>query len=108
MDAILECPELYHLFPDRVEQIKADRRSRRVPGLNMLKVRELMAKRENKIKKDMDEANANINPTTKIIRLERELEVSRKELTNLMLKYRTVEDHNKKILIFIQELESRN
>jgi hypothetical protein len=33
------------LFPDKVEKIKANREKKKIPYLNMLKVRELMVQR---------------------------------------------------------------
>lgn len=73
VEAVLECPELYHLFPDKVQKMNSNRQKKRLPYLNMMKVRDLMAKREVKLKKEMDDQNGNINPTVKIIRLEGEL-----------------------------------
>ena len=47
----MDCAELNILFPDKVEKIKTERKNSKVPYLNMVKVRELMTKRENKLRK---------------------------------------------------------
>ena len=103
----LDCPELSVLFPDRVEQIRTQRHEARVPYLNMKKVRELMMKREEKMKKEIEAEGHNINPTTKIIQLETELDITRKELTNQTLKFRTMTDENRRMVQHIAEMENR-
>lgn len=50
-EEVEDCPELHVLFPDKVEQIKKNKETTRVPYLNMVKIREMMAKREKKIRK---------------------------------------------------------
>ena len=44
------------------------------------------------MKKEIEAEGHNINPTTKIIQLETELDINRKDLTNQMLKFRTMTD----------------
>lgn len=39
MDDIIDCPELYTLFPDKIHKINESRHKKRVPYLNMSKVR---------------------------------------------------------------------
>lgn len=46
-----ECDEINILFPDKVEKIKKEKQITRVPYLNMMKIREIMAKRDNKLRK---------------------------------------------------------
>lgn len=46
-----DCEELNILFPDKVEKIKKNKQITKVPYLNMMKIRELMAKRDSKIRK---------------------------------------------------------
>lgn len=91
-----------------MEKIKTDRKTSKVPYLNMVKVREIMAKRENKMRKEIEADNRHINPTDKIIKLETELEITRKELTNQSLKFRTMEDELKQALRVNEELMCRN
>lgn len=73
-----DCAELNILFPDKVEQIKKNRETTKVPYLNMVKIRDMMAKREKKIRKEVEADNKRINPTDKIIKLETELDITRK------------------------------
>lgn len=96
------------LFPDKVQQIRTSRAEARVPYLNMKKVRELMMRREEKFKKEMEAEGHHVNPTNKIIQLEGELDITRKELTSQMLKFRTMADDHKKMVLHIAELENRN
>jgi hypothetical protein len=42
------------LFPDKVKKIKINRHEAKIPYLNMKKVRELMMKREEKMRKDIE------------------------------------------------------
>ena len=43
---ILDCPELITIFPDKIRAIQVKREAKKVPGLNMNKVREMMSLRE--------------------------------------------------------------
>lgn len=47
----MDCPELSILFPDKVQRILRTKEQAKVPYLNMKKVREMMAKREEKMRK---------------------------------------------------------
>ena len=58
----------------------------------MVKIRELMAKREKKIRKEVEAEAKRINPTDKIIKLETELDITRKELASQTLKFRHMQD----------------
>lgn len=69
-----------------------------MPYLSMMKVRDMMAKREDKIKKQMDNnSSKKMNPTEKIIKLELEIDISRKETAHQTLRYRELLDENKKM-----------
>lgn len=107
-DDDMECPELSILFPDRVQQIRSNLQDSRVPYLNMKKVRELMMRREEKYRKEIEADNHHVNPTTKIIQLETQLDITRKELTNQMLKFRTMSDDLRSMALHIAEMEKRN
>jgi hypothetical protein len=100
-DDDFDCPELSILFPDKVQQIRTNRAEMKVPYLNMKKVRELMMKREEKLKKEIEAEGHHVNPTNKIIQLESELDITRKELTSQMLKFRTMIEENKKMTMHI-------
>lgn len=103
-----ECPELNILFPDKVEKIKKDKQITKVPYLNMMKIREIMAKRDNKLRKEIEAEGRHINPTDKIIKLETELDITRKELTSQTLKFRNMSEELKAALKLIEELQYRN
>lgn len=88
--------------------IRTNKQEARVPYLNMKKVRELMMKREEKMRKEIEAEGHHINPTNKIIQLEHELAITRKEVTSQMLKFRIMIDENKRMTQHIAELEQRN
>ena len=104
----LECPELSVLFPDKVQQIRCSRQEAKVPFLNMKRVRELMAKREEKMKKEIEAEGHHVNPTNKIIQLETELDITRKELTSTMLKFRQMQEDNRRMVGELAEVETQN
>ena len=56
-----------------MEKIKKDKQITKVPYLNMMKIREVMAKRDSKLRKEVEAEGRHINPTDKIIKLETEL-----------------------------------
>lgn len=64
----------------------------------MMKIREMMSKKENRIRKEVEAANHHINPTDKIIKLETELDITRKELTHQSLKFRNMAEDLKQAL----------
>lgn len=55
-------------FPTKWMVIKKNRETTKVPYLNMVKIRDMMAKREKKIRKEVEADNKRINPTDKIIK----------------------------------------
>lgn len=57
-----------------------------------------MAKRDNKIRKQIEADARHVNPTDKIIKLETQLEITRKELTNQTLKFRNMSEQLKQAL----------
>ena len=104
----IDCPELSILFPDKVQKIIRSKEQSKVPYLNMKKVREMMAKREEKMRKEWEQEKHHVNPTNKIIQLETELEITRKELSNQTLKFRLMTDEVKGLKLKIEEMEKRN
>lgn len=104
----IDCPELSILFPDKVQKIIRSKEQSKVPYLNMKKVREMMAKREEKMRKEWEQEKHHVNPTNKIIQLETELEITRKELSNQTLKFRLMTDEVKDLKLKIEEMEKRN
>lgn len=60
------------------------------------------------MRKEIEAEGHHVNPTNKIIQLETELDITRKELTSQMLKFRIMQDDNKRMVLHIQELEERN
>lgn len=51
-----------------------------------------MAKRDTKLRKEIEAEGRHINPTDKIIKLETELDITRKELTSQTLKFRNMSE----------------
>ena len=56
------------------------------------------------MRKEIEAEGHHVNPTNKIIQLETELDITRKELTSQMLKFRIMQDDNKRMVLHIQEL----
>ena len=79
-----------------------------MPYLNMRRVREMMAKREEKMRKEWEQEKHHMNPTTKIIQLETELEITRKELANQTLKFRLMSEEVKGLRLRDEEMARRN
>lgn len=63
-----------------------------------------MAKREKKIRKEVEADNKRINPTDKIIKLETELDITRKELASQTLKFRRIQEDFQRLLRINEEL----
>lgn len=61
-----------------------------------------MAKRDTKLRKEIEAEGRHINPTDKIIKLETELDITRKELTSQTLKFRNMSEELKSALKLIQ------